>query len=144
MLKDPDTELNHRAVFTIGICLAPPWRKQWGAVGKADCWFKDEEFTPLLIVLTNFVVEEETEGEVYKTLCTLCSLLAERPFKVIWCNVFLRQNTLRHYKTLNKNDRRSSGGTLRQKWYLTFNQWTNGPMVPWTFNIWHSLVTLVT
>ena len=33
-----------------------------------------------------------------------------------------------------KNDRRNSGGTLRQKFnhidfrHLTFNQWTNGPM----------------
>ena len=34
--------------------------------------------------------------------------------------------------TLKKNDRRSSGGTLRQTRYLTFNQWTNGPMDQWT------------
>ena len=37
-----------------------------------------------------------------------------------------------------KNYRRSSRGTLRQKfdlieiWHLTFNQWTNGPMDQWT------------
>ena len=45
----------------------------------------------------------------------------------------------------HKNDRRSSGSTLRQNfnlidiwhltfdcWHLTFNQWTNGPMDQWT------------
>ena len=37
-----------------------------------------------------------------------------------------------------KNDRRNSGGTLRQKFnhidfrHLTFNQWTNGPRDQWT------------
>ena len=42
----------------------------------------------------------------------------------------------------NKNDRRTSGGTLRQGfnligfWHLTFHQRTNGPMVPWS----HSLI----
>ena len=40
--------------------------------------------------------------------------------------------------TLFKNDRRNSGGMLRQKfnlidfWHLTFNQWTNGQMEQWT------------
>ena len=62
---------------------------------------------------------------------------------------------------ISKNDRRNSGGTLRQKFnhidlrHFTFNQWTNGTMDHWTngpmdqwnngpMDIRHSLVTLVT
>ena len=49
----------------------------------------------------------------------------------------------------DKNDRRNSGGTLRQKfsfidilhlifdiWHLTFNQWTNGPMANGPMDQW--------
>ena len=41
-------------------------------------------------------------------------------YENIYCDYIQHENI--------KNDRRSSGGTLPQKQYLTFIQWTNRPM----------------